>query len=180
MSEIKFACPHCSQHIECDEMYCNERINCPGCGREMFVPRRAAFFSSSTGNLALELPVAAKERQLPHAAALDPWTEENWQRHEQAHGGAHRELRLLPVWILLCLPFPIAFLLAVGRARPETVILTFVLSALVAGFYWASLRNKSAVQTVIEGIAFSIAMLFVYAIVGVSVLFFGCVLILFH
>jgi len=78
MSEIKFACPHCRQHIACDDAYCGARIDCPGCQRELFVPRRAAFVPIQPGNLALELPVASKMGS--HAPPIIPagLTDEQW------------------------------------------------------------------------------------------------------
>jgi hypothetical protein len=34
----KFACPHCSQHIECDDQYAGMQIKCPACQVEMVIP----------------------------------------------------------------------------------------------------------------------------------------------
>lgn len=39
MRDIKFACPHCEQHIKCDDSFGGRKINCPACGREVDVPR---------------------------------------------------------------------------------------------------------------------------------------------
>lgn len=54
MREIKFACPHCSQHIACDEAYCGYQIRCPACEGGLIVPRLAAFgFGAGTISLFL-------------------------------------------------------------------------------------------------------------------------------
>ena len=42
MSEIKFACPHCSQHVACDRDYADMCVVCPSCGKPMEVPRLSA------------------------------------------------------------------------------------------------------------------------------------------
>ncbi len=41
MNEIKFACPSCGQHIQCDEAYVGRKIVCPMCRAEIAVPRTA-------------------------------------------------------------------------------------------------------------------------------------------
>jgi hypothetical protein len=38
MSDLKFSCPSCAQHIQCDESYAGERIPCPSCATLVRVP----------------------------------------------------------------------------------------------------------------------------------------------
>lgn len=38
MSEFKFPCPQCKQHIQCDASYVSMQINCPACGKPVVVP----------------------------------------------------------------------------------------------------------------------------------------------
>lgn len=38
MSAIKFSCPGCGQHIECDAGYAGTQVNCPACQAAMVVP----------------------------------------------------------------------------------------------------------------------------------------------
>ncbi len=38
MSEFKFTCPQCKQHIACDTTYVGTQINCPVCGQAIIVP----------------------------------------------------------------------------------------------------------------------------------------------
>ena len=38
MRDLKFACPHCEQHIKCEDDMAGRLINCPACGREVAVP----------------------------------------------------------------------------------------------------------------------------------------------
>ena len=39
MRDLKFACPHCEQHIQCEDDLAGQNINCPACGREVLVPK---------------------------------------------------------------------------------------------------------------------------------------------
>ena len=39
MSEFKFACPVCGQHITCDAAAAGSQMNCPTCFRKIVVPR---------------------------------------------------------------------------------------------------------------------------------------------
>src|SRR5947207_12188680 len=38
MSEFKFSCPHCKQHLECDERFSGKQIQCPACNHLVTVP----------------------------------------------------------------------------------------------------------------------------------------------
>jgi hypothetical protein len=38
MSEFKFACPHCQQHLACDEQFSGRQIQCPGCNHLIKIP----------------------------------------------------------------------------------------------------------------------------------------------
>ena len=42
MANIKFACPHCSQHITCDELWGGHHLECPNCKNTLAVPAVAA------------------------------------------------------------------------------------------------------------------------------------------
>jgi hypothetical protein len=38
MADIKFSCPHCGQHISCEELWCGHQIQCPACQNNLMVP----------------------------------------------------------------------------------------------------------------------------------------------
>jgi hypothetical protein len=38
MRDLKFACPHCGQHIKCEDAMAGRTIACPACGRDAAVP----------------------------------------------------------------------------------------------------------------------------------------------
>ena len=42
MADIKFSCPHCHQHITCDELWGGHQLQCPSCQGALTVPARPA------------------------------------------------------------------------------------------------------------------------------------------
>lgn len=38
MSEFKFSCPHCEQHLQCDERLGGRQIQCPACQHLITIP----------------------------------------------------------------------------------------------------------------------------------------------
>jgi uncharacterized radical SAM superfamily Fe-S cluster-containing enzyme len=82
MNEIKFACPHCNQHIACDEGYCGYQIRCPACEGGLIVPRLATFGFGSETSLSLAVPVATPvPRVAVDRLSKDPvsWSEAEWK-----------------------------------------------------------------------------------------------------
>jgi hypothetical protein len=59
MAEIKFACPLCGQHIQCDPGYAGTQINCPICQRVIVVPQAPRGSAPAT-----RPQIAAKSRTL--------------------------------------------------------------------------------------------------------------------
>jgi hypothetical protein len=50
MADIKFSCPHCNQHITCDELWGGHQLQCPGCQGGIIVPAVAAAAPEPTAN----------------------------------------------------------------------------------------------------------------------------------
>jgi len=42
MADMKFSCPHCGQHISCDEAWAGHQIACPACHDPIVVPQLQA------------------------------------------------------------------------------------------------------------------------------------------
>ena len=42
MIDLKFSCPACGQHIQCDETHAGENFPCPGCAHLVRVPNKDA------------------------------------------------------------------------------------------------------------------------------------------
>ena len=38
MGEFKFSCPHCKQHLACEEQFSGRQIQCPGCNHLIRIP----------------------------------------------------------------------------------------------------------------------------------------------
>jgi hypothetical protein len=67
MSEFKFACPHCEQHLQCDEQFSGRQIQCPRCHhliRVPAVPGKTAQFDPQSGmTWATHVPGAGAGKQ---------------------------------------------------------------------------------------------------------------------
>lgn len=75
MSEFKFACPVCGQHITCDSGSSGSHMNCPTCFRKLVVPQAPAEGSKGfvlTAALVQERPVTAPENGKGVVAAVPP------------------------------------------------------------------------------------------------------------
>jgi hypothetical protein len=173
MSDVKFACPYCSQHVLCDEIYCSEPIECPGCQREIFVPSRSTFVPLQMGNMTLEVPIASKERPPIRIQGVDVLSEKDWEERT-SEGGLGKSASMLPVWILFLLPFVLAFLLSTRRAPAMAFVYCFVFCAIAGGFYLATMRNDSVAARVVKGLVYAVVGLVCFAIIGVGLLFVGC------
>jgi hypothetical protein len=86
MSEIKFACPHCDQHIACDESHGGRVIQCPACLGVMRIPQSLHAAAADALRLAARTPGVGRTRLYPTVATVDPWTEEEWNEHRVKHG----------------------------------------------------------------------------------------------
>jgi hypothetical protein len=52
MSDFKFSCPHCDQHLQCDEQFAGRQIQCPKCDhliRIPPVPGKTALYQAESG-----------------------------------------------------------------------------------------------------------------------------------
>jgi DNA-directed RNA polymerase subunit RPC12/RpoP len=52
MSQFKFSCPHCDQHLQCDEQASGREIQCPNCHhliRVPPIPGRTAEYNPESG-----------------------------------------------------------------------------------------------------------------------------------
>jgi|SRR5215471_20984328 len=176
MSEVKFACPHCAQHIACDDAYCGNPMVCPACGEKMFVPRLAAFTAPPPGKLTLALPVGTSARTTPHQPEFNAWTAEEWDKHAASLTGEKADLQPL-VWFFLVTPFAISLILISRRAAVLAIPICFIFSALVAGFLWAQRKKLEGIKLILAGVACAIAVLAGYGCLAVALLIAGCALL---
>jgi hypothetical protein len=52
MNQFKFSCPHCQQHLQCDEQFSGREIQCPACHvliRIPHIPGKTVDFKPEVG-----------------------------------------------------------------------------------------------------------------------------------
>src|SRR5215471_10298253 len=81
MSEIKFACPHCSQHIACDRDYADMCIVCPTCGQPMEVPLLTATEASHPELCVVASTPRPRQHLSSRIPTIDLWKEDEWKEH---------------------------------------------------------------------------------------------------
>ena len=81
---------------------------------------------------------------------------------------------MLPVWILLFLPFVVALILVTNRAGVVSIEYFFILCAIVSGLYLAKIKGNSGVGMILASLLYSFGMLCVYAVMSFGLLFVGC------
>jgi hypothetical protein len=59
MNDLKFSCPSCGQHIQCEESHAGEKIPCPGCAAVIRVPSEAAIVTQAPAPVLAPPPAPA-------------------------------------------------------------------------------------------------------------------------
>ena len=133
MSEIKFACPHCQQHIACPQDYADMCIVCPACGKPMLVPVLSAT-DAAQSHLCLVAAVPGPKRKLrSHLPLLDPWTEEAWEEHARTAGGG--ALARTPYWVVSVFgTLIVAAVLRASGAGWAAIITALIAGAALSGY----------------------------------------------
>jgi hypothetical protein len=171
MSEIKFACPFCSQHIACDADYADLAIDCPSCGKSMVVPRLSSRTSSNPG-----LVIVASAPLPPHTSPPPPiitaWTEQEWAQLSR-HSNADAEA---PHWVVsLMITLVIVFVLKIKLVSSWFVILALILGAVISAALMSKGRKSTGAFLVLRGLGFSLLFIFVILpVVALGILFIGC------
>jgi hypothetical protein len=78
MSEFKFSCPHCQQHLRCEEQLAGREIQCPACDaliRIPPVPGQTAEYKPESGKTWATFVPSGKV-QPPRAVRLAPHPEQ--------------------------------------------------------------------------------------------------------
>jgi len=111
MSEIKFVCPHCGQHVACDRDYGGWSVECPSCRQVLIVPRlTGGGYVGSDAMLVAATP--GPPPSSPDRQELGLWTEEAWERHAAEHPGGYLGKLAWRVHALILGPILGAWLLA--------------------------------------------------------------------
>src|SRR5437868_4350101 len=69
MSDLKFSCPSCGQHIQCDESHSGENIPCPDCAHLIRVPPTAKVVLEPKVPIAETAPPATDESKVSYTPA---------------------------------------------------------------------------------------------------------------
>jgi DNA-directed RNA polymerase subunit RPC12/RpoP len=134
MSDIRFACFHCAQHIACDPSYAGNAIDCPACGTRIIVPKNL-HLTELGGPMTVALPASSGEND------GGIWTEEAWEEHVRRAPGLYSiddsrqfsvqfKLPQWPVLFAICLP-----LLVVVGAGPGLMWTAVAVGALLSGYF---------------------------------------------
>jgi hypothetical protein len=129
MSDIKFACPHCNQHITCDAGYGDLSINCPACGNSMVVPRLLATAASHPATLLVASTHTSRPLPLMPPPQLTAWTEEEWVKHSQALQG--NTVGEAPYFILsFFVTLILAFVLKTNQVGTSAILASVIVGGL--------------------------------------------------
>jgi hypothetical protein len=171
MSDVRFSCAHCQQHLECDDAWCGNVIACPACGQEIQVPHFVVFAGGDQPRLPAALPAGSrpmprKTRSSPEAysRAYGLYSESDWNQAASACKPASPRRYNLGIIVIVSL---VALSLAFGGSG--LVIIALVLgSAIGAG---ALLEDSDDFLHVTSRVLLTLILL---AAVAVGVLFVGC------
>ena len=83
MSEFKFACPICNQHITADAAASGTQLECPTCFQQIIVPQAPA---SEDTKFILSASTAAKPRVMRLSAGTEPSSDPDPARHNLVPG----------------------------------------------------------------------------------------------
>jgi len=173
MSEIRFACPYCDQHIACDGDYGGLSIDCPGCGNTMVVPRLSAADSSHPAILL----VASKTSPGPKPDTLSPlptvtaWTEEQWAEHSKEINGS--EDGNMPHWMAAFFAtLMVAFVLKIGHAGLLPILGCLFLGGVISALLLA--KSQKRVYNIFTALTLIVAIVCLLPVIALGILFVGC------
>ena len=171
-SEIKFACPHCSQHIACDAGYVDLSIDCPSCGKPMVVPRLTGAEPKDSGMVV----VASSSRVAPPVMLRPPvvkaWTEEEWGRRAGPTDDGNQGVPTASMGAALA-TIMIAVILRAHSAGSAVIFVWVIIGSIITGILLARGRTKGA-RGLLKGVAVVVGAIIVLPLLALSILFIGC------
>jgi hypothetical protein len=180
MSEIKFACPHCAQHVACDSDYADMCIVCPGCSKPMLVPIMNATDAAHPKLVLVAATPAPRQTFCSRIPALDPWTEEEWKEHASAKAG--EPPGRTPLWIVSSLgTIILAAVLRANGAGAPAIIVTVVVGSLLSGYLARKAGGGSVGDALVADanlvgrmLLTALAVMLAIPLIALGVLFVGC------
>lgn len=172
MSDIKFACPHCAQHVTCDAEYCDAVIDCPACGNGMVVPRLTATDSAHPAMLLVASAPAPKHPAPPVIPTIRALTEREWAEHSRKFGGADNRA---PLWIFTLIgTLIIAFVLQIDRAAFWPILFCLIVGSGLTMVLIIKDMRANAGHSLLKGLGLVFTILLLIPVIAVGVLFIGC------
>ena len=174
MADLKFACPHCQQHIQAPEGYAGMQISCPTCHGVLLVPEPTPLPPSRGASLPVPPPPARSavcpscEQPLPRGAMLclncgyNTITRQRTLPGRAAIPAQRRDASREPPWYLTPYPYVgallvvLALLYYLGRENRQ-----FMLAFMgIAGLYYLATHILIAVYAFRhEGITYGLVTL---------------------
>src|SRR5215472_17986515 len=77
MSDLKFSCPSCGQHVQCDIAHAGENIPCPSCAQLIRVPEKGDVVPAKLPAKPTETenPFAVDEEKVSYTSTQEPAAE---------------------------------------------------------------------------------------------------------
>lgn len=178
MSEIKFACPHCAQHVACDSDYADMCIVCPGCGNPMVVPILSAMDAAHPDICLVAAIPAPRQKFRSHLPLLDPWTEDEWEKHSRAKAG--EPSGNVPHWIVSSLlTIVLAAVLRASGTGWFAIVVVLVVGSLLSGYLMRkagaeSLGGASVANAIGQGLMAVLMVMLAIPLIALGILFVGC------
>jgi DNA-directed RNA polymerase subunit RPC12/RpoP len=177
MSEIKFACPHCGQHIACDSDYVSLGIECPSCGGSMIVPRLMSVGSQHPDTVIVASTPSPKRSPAPQVPTFGAWTKEEWRHHYDEVTGAAPEQS--PPWLVAAFCTLIfAAVLRANNAGLWLIILCLLVGGIVSGILAAKSggegRSVSGTYQLLKVLTYVCAAIIILPVIALGILFLGC------
>jgi hypothetical protein len=179
MSEIKFACPHCGQHVACDRDYADMCIVCPTCGKPMEVPRLSAAEASHPDMCVVASIPQPRQRFTSRIPTIDLWKEDEW---EERYRAATVPSQQTPVWLLSAMGTVIAAALLKATMMPAWAVILCLLAGTGLSCYFVAKgqtvpgapAGHSGAAAVGSAIVRIFLVLLAIPFVALAVLFIGC------
>lgn len=168
MNDVKFACPHCSQHIACDGDYAELSIECPSCGGTLVVPRLMGA-SSEHGRMVIvasSTPSSPRPTQrIPRPAFLG----------EQFGQETEENPAMTTLWLgSLFGTLVLAFVLVGNGFGLKAAVACVVLGGILTGFLRAKGTRQPVAQALLSGLGFAVVLVVVAPVLALGILFVGC------
>jgi hypothetical protein len=171
MSDVRFICSECQQHLACDDAWCGNVIACPACGKQIQVPHFVVFARGEQTS-----PPAAAPPTPPLVVRATRSEPSAWSRAYGLYSEADWDQRSTATRPMPALRYILGILAVVGIVG---LTLTFGSPGLVAAvvligaaFGAAGLLDESG--GFLRAAARIFLVLVAFAAIAVGVLFVGC------